>query len=200
MRVDLKSYLLKIKLLGVRPPVWRRFVVPKDIMLSQLHDVIQIVMGWTDSHLHQFLIDGKRYTKSPEWPIDGYEEKTYRLGSLVKGNGSTFQYRYDFGDEWRHDLIVEDDDYLLPEAAEVFTCLNGKRACPPEDVGGVYGYLELCEALQDPDHEERDHWVEWIGDDFDSEYFNLEEVNAQLKASLHEVEDVNSGFPSFHRK
>jgi hypothetical protein len=200
MRVDSKSYLLKIKLLGVRPPVWRRFVVPKDIMLNQLHDVIQIVMGWTDSHLHQFLINGQRYTESPEWPIDGYEENTYRLGSLVKEKGSMFQYRYDFGDEWRHDLVVEDDDYLLPEAAEVLTCLKGKRACPPEDVGGVYGYLELCEALQDPDDEERDYWVEWIGDDFDSEYFNLQEVNDQLKAYLREIEDVNSGFPSFHRK
>ena len=179
-----RLYLLKIQLLGIRPPIWRRFVVPANINLNNLHYVIQIVMGWTNSHLHQFKINGERYTEDPEWISDGVDEEKYLLKNVIAGKGSIFNYEYDFGDRWEHKLIIEDDNYTHPELDAKLLCLKGKRACPPEDVGGIYGYYEFCEAMNDPDHEEHEYYVEWAGDDFDSEYFSLEEINWGLKRFL----------------
>ena len=179
-----RFYLLKIQLLDIEPAIWRRFVVPANITLDRLHDVIQIVMGWTDSHLHEFTIGNKRYTEYPESKEDGLVCGRYRLEDLIKQKGRTFSYRYDFGDSWEHELVLEDSRYVNPELRTELACLEGERACPPEDVGGVHGYFEFYNALKDPSHEEHESSVEWSGGDFDSVRFDFESVNRELMKYL----------------
>ncbi len=106
-----RFYLLKIRLLDIEPEIWRRFVVPADISLDRLHDVVQIVMGWEDCHLHEFTIGNKRYTEFPESRQDGLVSGRYRLGDLIKQKGRTFGYLYDFGDGWEHELAIENSRY-----------------------------------------------------------------------------------------
>jgi len=179
-----RFYLLKIQLLDIEPAIRRRFVVPASITLDRLHDVIQIVMGWTDSHLHEFTIGKKRYTEYPESKEDGLVCGRYRLGDLIKQKGRTFRYLYDFGDSWEHELVLEESRYFNPELRTKLTCLDGERACPPEDVGGVPGYFEFCTALKDPTHEEHESYMEWSGGDFDSERFDSDSVNWELMKYL----------------
>jgi len=179
-----RFYLLKIQLLDIEPAIWRRFVVPGSITLDRLNDVIQIVMGWTDSHLHEFSIGKKRYTEYPESNDDGLPCGKYRLGDLIKQNGRVFRYLYDFGDSWEHELVLEESRYFNLDLRTELTCLEGKRACPPEDVGGVPGYFEFCQALKDPNHEEHDSYVEWSGGDYDSESFDADAVNWELMKYL----------------
>lgn len=144
-----RFYLLKIQLLDIEPAIWRRFVVPASITLDRLHDVIQIVMGWTDSHLHEFTIGKKRYTEYPEPKEDGLICGKYRLGDLIKQKGRTFSYLYDFGDSWEHKLVLEENRYFNPELRTELACLDGERTCPPEDVDGIPGFFEFCNALKD---------------------------------------------------
>jgi hypothetical protein len=175
-----RFYLMKIQLLDIEPKIWRRVVVPADITLDRLHDVIQIVMGWTNSHLHTFTIGKKRYTEFRESKEDGLECGRYRLVDLIKQKGRSFRYLYDFGDGWEHELTIEENNYFIPERGIELTCLNGERACPPEDVGGVPGYVEFCKILQDPHHEEYKTYMEWSGGDYDSEKFDVNSVNLEL--------------------
>ncbi len=179
-----RLYLLKIRLLDIEPEIWRRFVIPASITLDRLHDVIQIVMGWTDTHIHEFTIGKKRYTEYPESEEDGLVCGRYRLGDLIKQKGRTFSYLYDFGDEWEHELTIEESRYFNPELRTEIECLDGAGACPPEDVGGVPGYYEFCKALKDPDHEEHETLVEWAGGDYDSERFDSDEANWGLMMYL----------------
>ncbi len=179
-----RFYLLKIQLLDIEPAIWRRFVVPASITLDRLHDVIQIVMGWTDSHLHEFTIGNKRYTEYPESKEDGLACGRYRLGVLIKQKGRTFRYLYDFGDSWEHELVLEESCYFNPELRTELACLDGQRACPPEDVGGVPGYYEFLNALKDPNHEEHESYTEWSGGNFDSERFESESINWELMKYL----------------
>ena len=179
-----RFYLLKIQLLGIEPAIWRRFVVPAGITLDRLHDVIQIVMGWTDSHLHEFTIGNKRYTEYPESKEDGLACGRYRLGDLIKQKGRIFGYQYDFGDSWEHELVLEESRYFNPELRTELACLDGQRACPPEDVGGVPGYFEFLNALKDPNHEEHESYTEWSGGNFDSERFDPESINWELMKYL----------------
>ena len=179
-----RLYLLKIQLLDIEPAILRRFVVPASITLDRLHDVIQIVMGWTDSHLHEFTIGNKRYTEYPESKEDGLPCGRYRLGDLIKQKGRTFQYLYDFGGGWEHELVLEESRYFNPELRTELACLDGQRACPPEDVGGVPGYCEFLNALKDPNHEEHESYTEWSGGSFDSERFDPESINWELMKYL----------------
>jgi len=179
-----RFYLLKIQLLDIEPAILRRFVVPASITLDRLHDVIQIVMGWTDSHLHEFTIGNKRYTEYPESKEDGLACGRYRLADLVKQKGRTFHYLYDFGDGWEHELVLEESRYFNPELRTELACLDGQQACPPEDVGGVPGYSEFLNALKDPNHEEHESYTEWSGGNFDSERFDPESVSWELMKYL----------------
>ena len=178
-----RFYLLRIQLLDIRPEIWRRFVVPANVTLDRLHDIIQIVMDWTDSHLHEFTIGKKRYTEYPE-SEDVLSCGKYRLGDLIKQKGRTFNYLYDFGDSWEHEIVVEESRYSNPKLRTELACLEGERACPPEDVGGVPGYFEFCNALKDPKHEEHESYMEWSGGDFDSEWFDTDSVNWELMKYL----------------
>jgi hypothetical protein len=173
-------YQLKVTLQHVRPPVWRRFQVRGRTTLAGLHRVLQTVMGWTDSHLHEFEIALDRYgIPDPEDDYEVADERDFRLEQVVPVQGLHFTYRYDFGDNWEHTLYVE--KILPPEPAQRYPfCLAGQNACPPEDVGGIGGYARFLEALQDPADAEHGEYLEWIGGEFDPEAFDLEEVSDAL--------------------
>ncbi len=193
-----RMYLLKIQLLDIEPPIWRRFVVPASITLDRLHDVIQIVMGWADCHLHMFIIGNKRFTEYPESKDDGLECGKYRLGALVKRKGRTFRYLYDFGDDWEHELILEESRYDNSELIMPLFCLEGERACPPDDVGGAPGYFEFCSALKDPAHEEHESCKEWCGGIYDSERFEIDFINWQLLMYLRWSRDRYQDWEEFY--
>ena len=178
-------YEIEIILAETKPRIWRRFAVRTDISLATLHYVIQIVMGWTNSHLHQFISpDETRYAPrsdnmDPDWDAEVIEEQKVRLTDVMPGKGSKIVYEYDFGDDWVHRLKVVAVHPPEP-GVHFFTCLAGEKACPPEDSGGVWGYYEMLEALADPKHEEHGSYREWVGGTFDPDEFELEKVNKRL--------------------
>ncbi|MGH3462900.1 MAG: plasmid pRiA4b ORF-3 family protein [Kribbellaceae bacterium] len=168
---------LKITLLDLRPPVWRRISVPATITLPELHAAIQTAMGWTDSHLHEFEIDGIGYGEpDPDSISDLVPEAGVRLLDKVR-EGGRLKYVYDFGDDWRHDIEVEK---VVPGGVEVPVCLAGRRRCPPEDVGGPWGYTRFLEAYRDPADPEHDEMRQWGGAGFDPDHFDAAEVTAEL--------------------
>ncbi len=176
-------YQIKVTLNDIRPPIWRGILVSSNTNLHKLHDILQIVMGWHDSHLHQFTISGEHYG-DPENDEGGefgiQPEARFKLSQVVQGAGSRFQYEYDFGDGWHHTVLVE--SVQPPQPGEHYPrCMNGKRACPPEDIGGAWGYPQFLEAIADPGHSEHDETLMWVGGEFDPEAFDLEEVNASLR-------------------
>jgi hypothetical protein len=145
----------------------------------RLHDSFQVVMGWTDSHLHQFEKDGKVWgdPRNDEFgEFDIVEESRIPLNKALKMEGDSMIYVYDFGDDWRHEVILE--KILDPEGSSNRpVCLGGARRCPPEDVGGAYGYQEFLEAIFDPTHEDYDQFIRWAGGHFQAEEFDLKAVN-----------------------
>ncbi|MBL8155092.1 MAG: plasmid pRiA4b ORF-3 family protein [Anaerolineae bacterium] len=173
-------FQLKVTLKGSKPPIWRRIQVRGSSTLGHLHDILQVVMGWTDSHMHQFIVHNQYYgAPDPEWDEDMKSEERVTVGQLVSEAKDRFIYEYDFGDDWLHDIVVE--KVLEPEPGISYPrCLTGKRACPPEDIGGIWGYDEFLEAIRDASHPEHETLTEWIGGEFDPEEFNLTEVNEQL--------------------
>jgi hypothetical protein len=169
-------FQIKVTLKDTKPPIWRRLLVPADFTLEKLHMAIQMAMGWTDSHLHNFTIDGETYGNPQEGEIS---ERTAKL-STVLAVGIKAVYTYDFGDDWIHNLTVE--KILDPDPAQLYPlCIAGKLRCPPEDCGGPFGYHNLLEALADPDHPEHEEKVDWIGT-FDPNEFSVEEANEHLKS------------------
>jgi len=175
-----KVYQIKIVLAEVKPSVWRRVLEPGSMTLHKLHKVIQAAMGWTDSHLHQFTLDARLFSlPSPEdWePVE--DERKFTLEQLVPFEKTQFFYEYDFGDGWSHSLLVE--KITTSGSESLVRCLDGKRACPPEDVGGPWGYKDFLKAIRDPNHEEHDSYLEWAGGPFDPELCDLAEINAALK-------------------
>ena len=180
---DRVLYQLKVTLRDIDPPIWRRIQVWEDTTLGQLHHILQIVMGWEDYHLHEFVIGRRRYS-IPDPDDDLYErkvidERRQPLLSLLPRVGSVFEYLYDFGDSWHHDLLLE--AILLPDTAEQYPrCTVGDRRCPPEDVGGCVGFEEYLQALADPEHEEHENWLRWRGP-FDPNAFSLIDTNRQLR-------------------
>ena len=175
-------YQLKVTLQGSRPPIWRRFQVTDDLTFFQLHGVLQKVMGWYDCHLHLFDLNGWQITDAQtlaEGWNDGEDEQKTKLKKYLKQEGQKFLYEYDFGDSWEHQLLLEK---ILPVKPDVHypRCLKGKRACPPEDCGGVWGYDSLLEILADKQHPEHATYSEWMDGEFDPEEFDLEEVNKRL--------------------
>lgn len=195
-----KLYQLKIQLLDIQPAIWRSFIVPASITLDRLHDVVQIVMGWDDTHLHEFTIGKKIYTEYPETKRDGLVSGQYRLGDLIKQKGRTFSYLYDFGDNWEHELTLENNKHINPEPQFNITpfsiiCLDGARSCPPEDVGGTPGYFEFCTAIKDPKHSEHKMHTDWIGHNhFDTEFFDIDFINWKLMQYVHWTRDRVQGW------
>ncbi|MBU0493925.1 MAG: plasmid pRiA4b ORF-3 family protein [Chloroflexi bacterium] len=180
--VDVPIYQLKITLEHIKPPIWRRLLVRSDATLGDLHRIIQAAFGWMDYHLHQFVI-GEFYYGEPQPDYDDYmemrDEQELTLRHLTAEEGFRFRYEYDFGDDWQHLILVE--KILDPQPGQVYPlCVKGHRACPPEDVGGPWGYENFLEAITDPKHEEHEEYLEWIGDEFDPDEFDLEEINEAL--------------------
>jgi Plasmid pRiA4b ORF-3-like protein len=173
---------LRITLTDLTPAIWRRVRVPDTITLTRLHRVIQAVMGWTDSHLHEFRIGGERYgTPDPDWDAAGsvQPEQRVRLAQCL-GRTKTFRYTYDFGDCWEHRLTVEK---VLPiqDVPHSPVCVAGANACPPEDVGGPPGYELFLDAIADPEHPEHAAMLAWCGHSFDPRAFDLAQANARLQ-------------------
>jgi hypothetical protein len=170
----------RVWLEDIEPRIWRRIQVPDSLTLKQLHQVIQIVMGWQDSHLHEFSLGGQRYGEpNPEDEESVIDERSVRLRDLPLSIGGSIAYAYDLGDDWRHQVVLEktvpaDPDAIYP------ACIAGERGAPPEDVGGAGGYAEFLEAIANPDHEDHDAMLEWAGGQFDPEVFSVAEVNKRL--------------------
>lgn len=187
------SYQLKVSLKGIQPPIWRRILVPNDITFHQLHEIIQIVMGWTNSHLYCFEIgdmeieiqdDDEAFGYSPTFneKMNPYKE---RLGNWLYDEKQKFTYTYDFSDYWEHSILLE--KIVKPaERLNYAICLKGKHACPPEDIGGQYGFSRLMDKLNNEgnelsgDDEEFEEWQERYGD-FNPEEFDIKEINELLQ-------------------
>jgi Plasmid pRiA4b ORF-3-like protein len=180
-KAPLPIYRLKITLIGIKPPIWRRMQCPASFKLCCLHAAIQIAMGWTDSHLHQWEKDGKNWGV-PEWDefdeLDLIDESKTRLADVLQLEGDSIIYAYDFGDNWQHNVVLEK---IIPvrDVVKAPICFGGERRCPPEDVGGVSGYEEFLEAIFDPQHENYEQYVRWAGGHFIDE-FDLKAANGAL--------------------
>ena len=177
-------YQLKITLRGVsKPPVWRRVLVPADVTLRDLHEVIQQAMGWDDYHMHVFSTGRQEYG-SPDPELGHASDGKVRLSQVLTGPGDRLRYTYDFGDDWEHDIVVEEARAAVPGETYPW-CVAGKGACPPEDCGGAWGYAGLKEILADPTHEDHQDMLEWLGldagEDFDPKEFSVAGVNARLR-------------------
>jgi hypothetical protein len=173
---------LKVTLGGSDPPIWRRVQVAGDISLAKLHQILQIVMGWENSHLHQFMVDGTSYGE-PDPALQELElkdEREAKLDQVAPMVGSRFIYEYDFGDGWQHEILVEQIAPTEP-GVRYPVCLAGERACPPEDCGGIWGYIDLLKAIRNLDHPEHNEMIDWLGRDFDPEAFDLDATNRALK-------------------
>ncbi len=175
-----RVYQLKITLKDSKPPIWRRVEVPDDITLSRLHTIIQAAMGWTDSHLHMFTVGQTSYgVPDPSYDDDVHDERRVKLNQLLTEPKQKFSYEYDFGDSWTHVVLLEQVRESAP-GLRYPRCTAGKRACPPEDCGGIWGYADFLAAIIDPEHPEHDDMLEWVGGEFDPELFDPDEVNAEF--------------------
>jgi len=177
-------YQIKITLLHTRPPIWRRLLAPSEMNLEDLHAMVQAAMPWDGDHLHDFRIGQRRFGRpNPEHRMMGedpdIDEGIVRLASVLDKVGAKARYTYDFGDDWQHEIAVE--KVLAPEPGKAYpVCIDGKRAGPPEDCGGVWGYHGLLEAIADPKHEQHGESKDWLGDEYDPEAFSVEDVNRRL--------------------
>ncbi|HEX4010651.1 MAG TPA: plasmid pRiA4b ORF-3 family protein [Solirubrobacteraceae bacterium] len=175
---------VKITLLGVsKPPVWRRLLVPGEIGLDRLHQVIQVAMGWSDYHMHVFSTDAGDYGV-PDPELGFLDERGTTLSRLLSEPGDRIGYTYDFGDAWEHEIMLE--EVLGAPPGELYpTCVAGRGACPPEDCGSVSGYERLREVLADPSDEEHASMLEWLelesASGFDATAFAIDAVNDSLR-------------------
>lgn len=182
--INEQIYQLKISLSELTPPVWRRIQVPSRMTLGDLHSLIQVAMGWDNSHMHQFRVGktcyGPLYPEDFDGVTETKDEDKTTIGEVLTKPKAKLGYEYDFGDGWEHDVILE--KILPPEQGVKYpVCTDGKRACPPEDCGGVWGYANMLEVMDDPEHPEHDEMAEWLGEEFDPEAFSVEAVNKALR-------------------
>ena len=175
-------FQIKVSLKGIVPLIWRR-IQTQDCTLVELHELLQVTMGWDFEHLYRFIIGGVEYADldmaSQEDAQDACETNLSEV-LPAKNRRPRFHYEYDFGDQWMHQLVVE--ERFPPERGVKYpTCVAGQRACPPEDCGGPWGYSDFVEAISDPDHRRHEEMLEWVGGEFDPERFDLESVNKELR-------------------
>lgn len=180
-------YQLKVVLLGTEPPVWRRLQVPGNAKLDWLHAVLQVAIGWTNSHLHAFQVGEDRYSDTRvhfaefEGDPEILEERKFALREIAPSEQDAFNYEYDFGDSWEHEITVEKILLLDAAAAKTAHCLDGARACPPEDCGGIWGYANLLKILKNRKHPEHKSMKEWISRPFDAAAFDVAKTNFWLR-------------------
>lgn len=178
-------FQIQIALKESKPKIWRRILIPSDLSLSKFHGVIQKTMGWTNSHLHQFIKDETFYTvRMPDddlWEeMNNVDYKKMKVSDLLEKEKEKIVYAYDFGDSWEHDIILEK---ILPVDTDVKypVCLDGERNCPPENCGGVGGFSYMLKVLKKPHHEEYESYIQWLGGKFDPEYFDKNKINKLLR-------------------
>jgi hypothetical protein len=177
-------FQLKVTLLDSMPPIWRRLLVPANLTLAQLHDVLQAVMGWQDCHMHEFRAGHRHFGKpNPEDRLMGMppveNERTVHLSNVLGRVGAKAIYTYDFGDSWEHGIVLEKRLPADP-GTDYPVCTGGECACPPEDCGGIPGFYNLLDALGDPTHEQHDELQDWIGDNYDPDVFSIDDVNRMI--------------------
>jgi hypothetical protein len=172
-------YQVKVTLLGSKPPIWRRLIVKDDTRLDQLHSILQIAMGWSDYHLHEYRVRGSYIgIPHPDYDMEIEDERIVYLQDIISSPRDSFVYEYDSGDGWGHKIVLEK---ILPlNFSESPVVIKGKKACPPEDCGGIWGYYEFLSAIQDPKHEEHDSMLEWVGGEFDPDEFDMNNINRKL--------------------
>lgn len=173
---------LHIKLDHIEPTIWRRVEVPITTSLKGLHDVIQAVMLFKDYHLFEFNAGGKRYAvPDPEWDMgrETYAARNVRIGALVDRGITTFNYTYDFGDDWRHSITVEAVTDANP-AVEYPRFIDGDRRAPPEDVGGLPGFEDFLNAMAKPRHAQYREVVEWYGGRFEPNDIGVDTINDRI--------------------
>ena len=177
-------YQLKVTLLGSKPPIWRRILVPADLTLAKLHGVLQTVMGWYDEHMHEFRASQNRFGR-PDLQGSGMRmpgvesEATTTLSAVLRKTGAKMTYTYDFGDSWEHGIVLEKQLAIDPHTTYPL-CIDGQLACPPEDCGGIHGYYALLQARTNPRHPRHKELCDWIGNEFSPEAFSVEKVNRHL--------------------
>lgn len=178
-----KVLQFKITLKNAEPKIWRRFLAPANINFYELHLIIQNVMGWYNSHLHQFLYNQHRnIIGNPElMEQEGVmDESIFHIKDYFTEPQKKIDYEYDFGDGWMHELIFEksingEDGKFYP------ACFEGQGNCPPEDCGGVHGFSSLVQVMKSKKGKEYKEFKEWLGGDYDQDEFDLEYINESLK-------------------
>ena len=186
-RTDLSNdvFQIHVELLDTEPKVWRRLLVPPQFTLRRLHQAIQIAMGWSNEHMHEFRV-GKQTYGEPDEDHDSFgitrrkDERHVVVSELLASVGSKAFYTYDFGDSWEHRIALEKRVRADPETIYP-VCIAGEMACPPEDCGGIPGYHELLEAIRDPGHERHEEMLEWLEEGWNPEHFSIEAVNRRLQ-------------------
>ncbi len=183
-RQEVPIYQMKLTLRSVKPPIWRRVQMRGNSTLSTLHETIQLLMGWQDGHLHEFEADDVRYgvpepRQSDFWGEPVKAESRARLQQVLPAEKCRLTYTYDFGDNWLVDVVLE--RILPPDDTKRYPlCLAGRRAGPPDDSGGPWGYMEMLQVLADPKHPDHEEMKEWLGGDWDAEAFTVDEANGLL--------------------
>ena len=198
---DNALYLVKIQLKDAKPPIWRRLVVPRTITLEQFDEIVKDTMGWAGYHLSMFEVGNKQYKEYDEdddfWDEDCLDYSKYRLCDVLHIANKSINYIYDFGDYWEHKITLEDDHYQPPKPLpQPLWCIKGKNACPLEDSGGIWGYMDLLKIIKDPQHEKYADMREWLQDfgyesidDFAPTEFDIDFVNRNLEVIWEEIKN-----------
>lgn len=203
-----RRYTVRVDLAGARPPIWRRLQLSSHMPLDRLHTVLQLAMGWTDSHLHHFVMGPGKLHRAVDpflTPFDvdegdvGTLETDVRLDQVLAKAGHRLHYEYDFGDGWQHTITLEQVEAWadgMPDAV----CVAGRRACPPEDCGGIGGYEQLLDVLAGRPVDIEPEWAEelrqWAPEDFDPERFDIDEANELLAGGpLPDLDAVHPCIP-----
>lgn len=174
-------YQFKISLDYTKPAIWRRFTVEPETKLNNFHKILQTIMGWSNNHMHLFRIDDKFYSAPCDDDfMETIDYSNIRLNALIKNEKQEFYYDYDFGDNWRHTVILEK---IIPKNGfpTYPLCIKGKRNVPPEDCGGAPGYENILEIIKNPGNSEYEEIIDWLGDIYDPEEFEIDIINELLQ-------------------
>jgi hypothetical protein len=186
-------YHIRITIDKIAPPIWRLIAIPETFSLNQLHHTIQISFGWTNSHLYMFGDDDNRIGDPILWEDSESPtlwDKKLKITDVLQNVGDELKYEYDMGDGWKHTVVLEK---IEERALAGVKCLDGARNAPPEDCGGVHGYHELIHHRYHPEEDGYIELIEWLGDEYDSELFDLKAVNKELRGLVKYIKEFDEG-------